>query len=104
MFNYNTIKNKKIALLILNAQKENDAHVYLGEIKRKEGGYYFVNKEKGWLIPLEDEWLSRLKIVKEDLKPTLLGADYVFSLLMGDLPDDGEGNTVKTGINWNDNH
>lgn len=101
MIDYYTIKNKKIALSIWNAEKENDAHVYLGVIKRKEGGYYFVNKEKGWLIPLEDEWLSRLKVVKEDLKSTLLGADYIISLLMGDLPDDDEGNTVKTGVNWN---
>jgi hypothetical protein len=48
-----------------------------------------------------DEWLGHLKLVEPDLKATLLGADYVVSGSVGELPDGHEvANFLKTDLKW----
>ena len=97
---YNSIKGKSVSLLIWNTQKENDAHVYLGQIVKESSGLFFINDFKGWRIGLDEEQLSRLKSVSEDMKDTFLGAEYFISLSMADLPDNNKEGFTFTGINW----
>jgi hypothetical protein len=47
------------------------------------------------------EWRDRIRTVNEDLKQTLLDADYCLSLSVGDLPDDVPLEEYRrTGIKW----
>lgn len=92
--------NKKIALIIWNTEKEDDAHVYVGIIENVDGNLFFRNKAKGWNISLDEEKLDRLKPVTKDLKETLLGADLFFSFSMSGIPEDTSDNFTFTGIKW----
>jgi hypothetical protein len=92
--------DKKIAIIIWNTEKEDDAHVYLGIIELIDGEFFFRNKAKGWNIQLDDEKLERLKPVTEDIKSTLLGADLFFSFSMSGIPDDSTDEFIFTGIKW----
>jgi hypothetical protein len=99
--NLEQVKEKSIAMVVWNSQKENDVHVYLGKLNSSDGQYSFINEERGWKILLNDEQLGRLKPVSDDLKDILLNADYSFSMSMGDIPD-GEDLTDynDTGLKW----
>jgi hypothetical protein len=91
---------KSIALLVWNTEVENDAHVYLGRIKKEEEDFVFVNDEKGWRISLDNIKLDRLKSVTSELKEMFLNADCVISLSMRGLPDEPGRDFNPTGIRW----
>jgi hypothetical protein len=97
---YKQLKTKSIALLIWNTEKENDAHVYIGEIIKEEACFHFINKSKGWRVSLDDEKMERLKEVTEDMKEIFLGADYFISLSIAALPNDDNQGFIPTGIKW----
>lgn len=100
--NLNEIIEKAIAMVVWNSEIENDVHVYLGTIRSFDGEYVFINEERGWKVSLNDEQLSRLKPVSDDLKEILLNADYSFSMTMGNIPDtDVLTNFNDTGLDWN---
>jgi|SRR5664279_5297989 len=92
--------NKSTALLIWNSEVENDAHVYLGQIKREGADFVFKNELKRWELSLDPEKLERLKPVTAELKEIFLGADYFISLSMTGLPEDPGQDFVPTGFGW----
>ena len=50
---------------------------------------------------VQAEWLERIKGVTPDLKKTLLGADYSFSVNVGDISEAANPSELqKTGLNW----
>src|SRR3954467_1180799 len=100
--NFEDLKDKNISLIVWNTEKENDVHVYLGKLHFENAFYYFINKEKGWRISLDEEQLSRLKPVSEDLKETLLNADYALSVSIGSLPETDSNAFEITGMKWHD--
>lgn len=58
-------------------------------------------ESSSFVIPTE--WLPRIQVVPEDLKPTLLGADYSFSVTVGDLEGNEDGRASNsTGLRWPD--
>jgi hypothetical protein len=100
--NFESFNDMSTALIIWNTMKEDDVHVYIGKLRVENSKYYFVNDEKGWRATLEEEQLKELKPVTDDLKETLLNADYALSLSIGDLPDSNTDLYVATGMNWHD--
>ena len=98
--NLEELTKKAIALIIWNTEKEDDVHVYLGRLKFENGEACFINEEKGWRFSLDEEQLSRLRPVDDDLKETLLNADYAISLSMAVLPESGTEGFEKTGMKW----
>lgn len=99
---FDEFKNKVVSLIVWNTEEEDDVHVYLGEIFFENNGYYFINEKNGWRVSLFEEHLVKVKPVPDDLKVTLLGAEYSLSMVMSILPD-AERNGIKlTGINWRD--
>jgi hypothetical protein len=100
--NFEELKDKSICLIVENAEKADDMHVYLGKLYFSNNKYQFVNQEKGWRVSLEEEHLSRLKPVKDSLKEILLNADYSLTMSMGSLPDSDVDNFQSTGMNWHD--
>lgn len=100
--NLEAIEAKSIAMIVWNTEKENDVHVYLGKLQNVNGEYFFINKEKGWKVSLDEEQLSRIQAVSNDLKEMLLNADYALSMSMGSLPEADDKSTYeKTGLKWN---
>jgi hypothetical protein len=90
--NSEAIEGKIIAIIVWNTEKEDDVHVYLGKLQ---------NMNEGWRISLDEEQLSRLQPVTDDLKEILLNADYAFSMSMENLPEtDDNTDYEKTGMNW----
>lgn len=96
------LKDKAIALIVWNMEKEDDVHVYLGKLQTEDSRYYFFNEEKGWRVSLDEEKLSRLQQVSDDLKETLLNADYALSMSMGDLPQSDLEEYKATGMKWHE--
>lgn len=85
--NISDLKDKLVALIIWNLEEEDDVHVYLGKVEMEDEQAYFINQEKGSKIAIDEEQLSRIKIVSEEMKEVLLNADYALSMNMEDLPE-----------------
>lgn len=100
MIDDDAIPGKRISLLIWNTEKEDDVRVLAGEIIKREAVYYFVNETEGWRVTLTEEMLGRLREVPENLKKTMLYADFAISVSMGSLPEDGREGFDNTGIKW----
>lgn len=100
MTDYTSIKDKNIALLIWNTEKENDAHIYLGKIIKNGNDFHFVNKSKNWNVALEPTIFERLQEVTEETKNIFLNADLFFSFSISGLPDDSTKGLISTGMTW----
>ena len=101
--NLQAIERKSIAMIVWNTEKENDVHIYLGKLQNANGKYSFISEEKGWNVSLDEEQLSRLQPVSEDMKEMLSNADYAFSMTMVNLPDTEDKSDLNaTGINWSE--
>jgi hypothetical protein len=89
---------KRIALVVANVENEDDVHVYLGQLQIQNGSSCFINVEKGWLLDLNEEQLSRLKPVAEELKITLLNADFYLPMTIRPFPEEGHEEYVRTNL------
>jgi hypothetical protein len=100
MLSFEKIKEKNIALVVWNAEKDDDAHVYLGKIVHSENVYSFRNESRKWNLPLNEQDLDKLKQVPQDLKISLLNADFYFSMSIGSIPDNSKEKFIPTGMQW----
>jgi len=100
MIDFDTVKGKDIALVVSNTEKENDVRVFLGEIIQKDNKFYFINESQKWNLTLSREWFNRLKKIPDDLKETLLYADFSFSLSLANLLDSSTEGYQPIGIKW----
>jgi hypothetical protein len=94
--------NKKIALVVWNSEKENDAHVYLGAIIQRDNTFYFVNEEKKWKLRLDDNKLNDLKEVNDEVKEILLNAELFLTLTIAELPGTADEGYSPTGMKWHE--
>lgn len=92
-------KDKLIALVVWNLDKEDDVHVYIGSLISQEADYIFKNEMKGWTVQIQADKVDSIKKVTNDLKSTLLNADYAINLTIGDMVDD-QGDFIPTGMKW----
>lgn len=100
--NFEEIKDKSIALVLWNHEKEIDVHAYLGKLESENGIISFINQEKRWKVSFDDEQLARIRSVPNELKSNLLNADYAINLSIGSLPHSEIDAFVRTGMNWHD--
>ena len=100
MADYSLFKNKSTALLVWNTEKEDDAHVYLGEIVQKDEDFYFVNEPQKWSLCLDKDKLDELKEVTEEMKEMLFNADFCLTLTIVSLPDTSKKDYSPTGMKW----
>lgn len=84
---FEEIEGKAVAMVVHNAEKEDDVHVYLGEFNKLDNEYFFINKDRGWQVSLNEEQMGRLKPVPEQLKSILLNACYFFPMILKSLND-----------------
>ena len=99
---FEVLKLKNIALIVQNADKEDDVHIYLGRLFLTGGECFFVNEKRGWEISLDSEQLNRLKPVPDTLKTMLLNADYFIPMVVQSLPDSDMQGYKNTGMKWHD--
>lgn len=90
-----------IALVVWNLDKEDDVHVYVGQLIRNGADYFFNNDKKGWTVPIQPDKIKEIRKVTADLKETLLNADYSLNLTIGDLTDN-QGQYIPTGMKWHE--
>lgn len=97
--NVNELKDKLIALVVWNVDKEDDVHVYVGTLISQGTDYIFKNEKKGWTVPIQADKVDSIKKVNDDLKETLLNADYFINLTISDMVDN-DGEFIPTGMKW----
>jgi hypothetical protein len=83
----NLLYGKKVALLVWNKDNKKGTHVYLGEIIKEAGRYQFINQSKSWKMDLDENILSGIKIVSEEIKEVFLNADLYLTCFIADIPD-----------------
>jgi hypothetical protein len=91
---------KRVTLVVASVEKRDDVHVYVGQLQIQKGNFCFINEEKGWLLHLNDEQLARLTPVAEELKATLLNADFYLPMTIQPLPEAGQEEYSKTNLKW----
>jgi hypothetical protein len=102
MVNPLDVHGKRIAMVAWGKKPDgtDDAVVFTG-IANWDGTRLVMIRQPGPPFPVADDWLPRLKPVDPDLKETLLGADYSFSVTIGDLPEGADAKEyLKTGLVW----
>ena len=93
--------NEKSLAIILWSEKDGveEASAHTGTLRRAGVSYEFHRGENSPTFMLEHEWIARIKPVTEDLKETLMGADYMLSLTVGPIPDNVDlSELVPTGL------
>lgn len=100
MISITDLKNKKLTLVIWNAEKEDDVRVFRGEMIEGRDGLYFINELLNWNLHLDEDKISRIKEIPDDVKEMLLNADYCINLSLGKLPDEPLDEYIKTGMKW----
>jgi hypothetical protein len=99
---FEEIRSKSIAVIMHNADKEDDVRVCLGRLLLTNGEWFFVNEEQGWRISLNSEQLRRLKPVPDALKSTLFGAGYALTMTIESFHDNETKGYIKTGLKWHE--
>lgn len=92
---------KRLALLLIGEDEhgQDDCAIFAG-IVRQDGSRLVLDRDDG-PFELRDEWIERIRPVEAQVKDILLGADYVLSLSVGNLP--GGASTAElepTGLKW----
>ena len=98
--NFADLKEKAIALIVWNSEKENDVKVFLCKLQLQNNKPVLINEESGWSVSLDMEQLNKLEPVSDELRETLLNADYALSMTMGNLPESKFQQYRATGIKW----
>ena len=85
------VHGKRLAMIALakKADGADDVVVFTG-LGDWDGSVPTMRREpseSSFAVPAE--WLSRIEVVPADVKATLLGADYQFSVTVGNLEEDG---------------
>jgi hypothetical protein len=99
---FEDLMNKSICIVVTNAEKRDDIHVYLGELQRKDDQWFFRNESRNWLISLDAEQLNRLNPVPENLKSSLLNADYFLPMTIQSIPGEDTKGYTPTNMQWHE--
>ena len=84
----------------VDANGADEAVVYSGTAEWTGRDLVLQRDDQASMVVLP-EWYERIQPVSEDLRETLLGADYWFSVAIGPLPEGA--NTAeygRTGLKW----
>ncbi len=97
------LHGKRIAMIAWaeKADGSDDVSVFAGTGNWDGKEFVLVREPSTSSLVLEPEWLERMKLVPDNLKDTLLGAEYQFSVSVGNIKDaDNPEDLIKTGLKW----
>ena len=103
MINPSAIHGRRIAMIAWakTSDGEDDVAVFSGIAEWRGTSITLLREPPESSFVLRDEWLARLKPVPDELKATLLDAEYQFSVRVGDLTEADDRETLlKTGLKW----
>jgi hypothetical protein len=103
MINPTLIHGKRLAMIAW-AKKDDggdDVTVFTG-IASWDGKTMTMRREPiESSLEIEMDWLERIQEVRPDLRDTLLGAEYSFSVSVGDISEaDNPSELKQTGLKW----
>ena len=97
------IHGKRLAMIAWGTKPsgEDDVAVFTG-LADWDGTVLTMRRETAESsIVVPGEWLSRIRAVREDLRQTLLGAEYQFSVTIGSLDENEDASLYQsTGLKW----
>ena len=91
----------KILAIILCGESDGEKEVsaHRGTLRKTGETYEFYRGKDRPSFKLEPHWLDRIRVVPDDVKETLLGADVCLSLTVGPIPNDADlSEYVLTGL------
>jgi hypothetical protein len=103
MVNPSEIHGKRLAMIAWGekADGEDGVVVFTG-LADWDGTMLTMRREpaeSSFVVPAE--WLPRIQPVQADLRETLLGAEYQFSVTIGNLDEDDDASLYQaTGLKW----
>ncbi len=95
---FNWVKDKVVALLLIDKEDDSNMHVYIGRITESGKDFKFINEIKNWNIAIDDRQMERLTEVSEGMKEIFLNADYYISMMVENLPDEQTKDYNFTGL------
>jgi len=83
------ILGRRLALVIWGKDPngEDEVWVHTGNVQASGPGFILDRGEDAPQVKLLSEWLPRIKPVSDDLRTTLLGAEFCLSLTIGPIPE-----------------
>ena len=102
MKDLNHINGKKLAMVAWSKDVDgkDDVVVFTGTAVLTEYGITLKRSDTS-SFELQDEWIERIEKVPSHLKETLMDADYLFSVSIGNLSDDsGFSGFEETSLKW----
>ena len=102
MKDLNHIDGKKLAMVAWSndADGKDDVAVFTGTAVLTESGITLKRSDAS-SFELRDEWIERIEKVPSHLKETLMDADYLFSVSVGNLSDGSDfSGFEETGLKW----
>ncbi len=102
MINPKTVHGKKLALIgwAKDEKGEDDVSVFSGIAKWNGTQLTLDRGDDNLEFNVPDDWLGRLKIVEDELKETLMNADYAISFSVGNLPEGKASEYILTTLKW----
>jgi hypothetical protein len=102
MKSLNQIDGKKLTMVAWSKDEEgkDDVAVFTGTAVLSESGLSLKRSDDSFL-ELRDEWIERIEKVPSHLKETLMDADYLFSVSVGNVSDGSDfSGFEETGLKW----
>ena len=103
MISLDALHGRRIAMVAWAKKPDgtDDVAVFTGIAERRLTSVVVVREPPERSFLLRNEWLERVIAVPEELRDVLCGADYQFSVAVGDIDDAEDPSALeKTGLMW----
>ena len=96
------MNGSSLALLLVGETEdgEEDWAIFTGTIESKDGEFFLNRGPDKDIFDIRDEWLSRIKPVKEEVREILGNCDFFLPLSVGAVSDDDALGMEATGLKW----
>lgn len=84
----------------LTPDGEEDVVVFAGRGHWEDGVLTVRREPEETSFVIRTEWIPRIRPVPPEVKDTLLGADYHFSVTVGDIGEDRSALDLVRGLKW----
>ncbi len=103
MIDLEALHGRRVAMVAWAKKPDgtDDVAVFTGIAERRGASVVIVREPPERSLVLRNEWLERLSAVPDELRYVLCGADYQFSVAVGDMDDAEDPSALeKTGLIW----
>ncbi len=96
------MNGSSLALLLVGETEdgEEDWAIFTGTIESKDGEFFLNRGPDKDIFDIRDEWLSRIKPVKEEVREILGNCNFFLPLSVSAVSDDDAQGMEATGLKW----